>query len=131
MNSPEQSAPMGAGETLHEVSITFDWPDLPSPAVEPAPYVHHDLPSFLQPWDPAPIRALHGFARKAIAERAHLALTDPTGELEAVAPMSGPRARWILLTMAEQDAARPIVVRGSHGGRRPDDRELRGHAIDR
>lgn len=89
-----------------------------------------DLPSVLQPWDPAPFRALTGFARQVIAERARLAMIDPEGEAAARAPLTPVRARWILLVLAEQDAERAAEAarrRAAAPARpdwRPDGREL-------
>lgn len=87
-----------------------------------------DLPSVLQPWDPAPIRALRGFPREAIRERARLALTDPDTEAEAVRPMTPVRARWILMTMADQEAAQAAQDATRRQARpvdrRPDGRDL-------
>jgi hypothetical protein len=90
--------------TTQWLPTDFDWEDPPSQVTPDAGRAPIDLPSVLQPWDPAPIRDLHGFAREAIRERAKLALEDPENEAEATTPMSSVRARWILLTMAAQDA---------------------------
>ena len=105
----------------------FDWPDLPDAVTPDAGRAPALLPSFLQPWNAEPIRALHGFAREAIRERARLALADPENEADAIRPMSPVRAHWILLTMAEQDreaAERRSVVPWRTGDRALDGREL-------
>jgi hypothetical protein len=61
------------------------------------------------------------FARDVLAERARLAMLDPEGEREALAPMDGVRARQILLELAEQSPpptprrlGRAIEVGGHH-----------------
>lgn len=47
---------------------------------------------------------LPDFAAEVLAERARLALLDPEGEREAVAPLDGVKARQILLHLAEPEA---------------------------
>ena len=42
------------------------------------------------------------FAAAVRAERARLALTDPAGETEAIAPLAGVRARQVLLEQADR-----------------------------
>lgn len=95
--------------TLDELPDDFDWADLPSPITVDSGPTHTELPSVLQPWDDDEIRALRGFAREAIRERAHLALTDPNNERDSVAPLSSVRARWILLTLTEDDSNRALL----------------------
>ena len=56
-----------------------------------------------QPAEPAPEDdALYRtFAEAVLAERARLALVDPDGEHESIAPLTGVRARQILLELVE------------------------------
>lgn len=53
--------------------------------------------------DLAPRRDLPAFTVEVLRERARLALTDPEGERDAVAPLGGVRARQILLHLAEPE----------------------------
>lgn len=73
----------------------------------PRPYPNR-LPSLLQPVAPVPDVA--GFAHDVQRERALLAMTDPAGESEAVAPLDGVHARQILLTLAEREPERRPVL---------------------
>lgn len=66
------------------------------------------------------------FAQQALAERARLALTDPGGEAEAIAPLDGVRARQILLDGAEREdePRRRQTPPWRPGTRAPDGRDL-------
>jgi hypothetical protein len=69
---------------------------------------------------PAPI---HAFTEGVLRERAMLALTDPEGELEAVAPLSQSRAWAILLDLDHRPPETTVTFAGTAGQRR-DERQL-------
>lgn len=63
-----------------------------------------------------------GALDEVLFERARLALLDPAGEADAIAPISGVRARQILLEIAERRARRLQSVPSRYGkGRTPRD----------
>ena len=68
-----------------------------------------------------PRQGLTGFAAGVLAERARLALVDPEGECDAVAPLDGVKARAILLHLAEPDQ---VALGPAPARREVDQREL-------
>jgi hypothetical protein len=93
----------------------FEWPDLPSQVTPDTGRAPVELPSVLQPWDAESIRALRGFTREVVRRRAELALSDPENERDAQSPLGSVRARWILQTFAEDDAARRSRLPAARG----------------
>jgi hypothetical protein len=64
------------------------------------------------------------FADEVRLERSRLALLDPAGERDAIAPLDGVRARQRLLEDADRQARRRALIRDAWSRRPPDGQEL-------